>query len=228
MTRLLDDSIQKIRARHSTREIKYPEYNEAFEYVDDRFPKAQAKEAVVLECDRSFLDKIGYKGVGGFFSRPHKIVVIPDVFYASKRKRKKTIWETVSGEFEIDEVLVHELLHYVSNKTCETWKSLQVEEEFAYGNSADYLRSRGRADDDIIRKNFMPYLMSIVRQKRHILDDPTRSQTEDQLLFNKAIKEAYQLGVDILAIWDAKCKGTKINPAKTIPFKDSAINLDLD
>lgn len=229
-SKMLDESIQKIRSRPTTREIKYPEYVDAFDFVDARYPEASVKEATVLECSRIFLDKVGYKGIGGFFSRPHKIIVIPDVMFPKKGKNK-TIWEQASKDFDatVDEILTHELFHYVSNKTCEDWKTMQVEEEFAYGNSAGYLRLCGRTDDDIIRKNFMPYLLRVICERHNVaVIDPTRSKEEDKALFDKVYKEAYQLGVDILTIWDAKTNGKKPEPIKIVPFKKPGIDLDLD
>ena len=44
--------------------------------------------------------------------------------------------------------------------------SVGIEEEFAYINSIDYLRQKGRDDCYIMNQVFLPYLMGVVNKKK--------------------------------------------------------------
>ena len=74
--------------------------------------------------------------------------------------------EQVSAKVSFDEVLVHELLHYASNCQKKGFSSVEMEEEFAYGNSIEYLRKKKYTDEDIINNNFMPFLIATLDMKK--------------------------------------------------------------
>ena len=139
--------IEKIKGTANTKEIHYPEYKNSFDYVDGKFPGNDVKDVTVLLCSKGFLKSLGYIGIGGFFEKILKTVIICD-------------------DGPIDETIVHEMLHFVSDMSMSKSYSVGIEEEFAYINSIDYLRQKGRDDCYIMNQVFLPYLMGVVNKKK--------------------------------------------------------------
>jgi hypothetical protein len=128
----------------------------AFDYVHELYPNSSVKDATIYQTSKAVLYEVGYKGVGGFYDTNARVVVISNWISPTEDYN-----DPYRAEFTIDEVLCHELIHYASNFSRPV-SSRTVEEEIAYGKSINYLRSNGRTDDFIIRRNMMPYLISAI------------------------------------------------------------------
>ena len=139
-------------------------------------------------------------------------------------EKTKDIWASVKAEMSVDEILVHEMLHYISHKVNPAKRTMQVEEEFAYGNSADYLRSKGHDDDFIIKKNFMPYLIMVSISSLNV-DVGSLNEEENKKVFDLTFKNAYNLGKSILEIWDNKKHGKSSSEAS---IEKKVISIDFD
>jgi hypothetical protein len=225
------ESLDKIKSNKKTKIVSYEDFKSAFDYVDNMFPNAKVKEATVYMCPRRFLDNVGYKGIGGFYSRVEKIVVIPDSLSNLKDSNIPTNsdrWSAIQSHITIEQILVHELLHYVSGKICETEKTMQIEEEFAYGNMIDFCRMRGKTDDEIIVDIFLPYLFSIIIPNKNF--DLCKTDEDDRRLFESVYKESIDLGKRIMKIWDKKNIKPKTEKNDDIikPYVFNPIRMDLE
>ena len=158
----IKENLEKIKNHPDTVVIKYPQYKEAFDYVDKKFPEEDVKSVTVYHCNQRFLAKLGYEGVGGFFEKVMKTIVLSSLDYSKSKKY------SIKAKMEVDEVLVHELLHYVYDCDGFGKSSYRVDEEFAYGNSIGYLRSKGMSDEEIVNNNFLPFFVSIADRKKII------------------------------------------------------------
>lgn len=145
---------ERIRTSKASRRIVYPTFSDVFDYVHSIYPKSNVRQAHVYHITRALMSEIGFYSVGGFFDNEKKIVVITDQVHSDS-----DYWE-IKAEYELDEVLCHELIHYAANAKL-PMSDVIMEEELAYGHSINYLR-RKRSDDFIIRKNMMPYLINLV------------------------------------------------------------------
>jgi hypothetical protein len=231
-------NIEKIREHISTKIINYPEYEEAFDYVDELFPYSNAKLVTIFEASPRFLEKAGFGGIGGLYTKIHNTVII------TKTPHKKPCKYTVSAKITRDEVMVHELLHYCYFEEGRNSNSTALKEEFAYGWSVNYLRQKGHSDDDIVKYNFLPYLYSIVKtemfkkiliqQKIKIDEYNSFSMKKKERMFGRyvkslhasSVKEATKKGHIIIDIYDRKRNNSSqdIEPEKINKFK----LLDLD
>ena len=155
------NNIEKIR-KIALKKIEYPEFKEAFEYVDSLFPCSRAKEVVIHKVAAKDLAKMGLSGVEGFYDPVTKIVVISGSHKSEYRGDKSY---RVEAKVDRDEVIVHELCHYCYVDMGYRSVSSEMREEFAYGYSVGYLRQKGHSDDYIIKYNFLPYLMNICNQQ---------------------------------------------------------------
>jgi uncharacterized protein YifE (UPF0438 family) len=219
---LILENMKKIKEHSSTKIIKYPQQKEAFDYVDILFPKCNVKEAVIYKTNYTVLKKLGYGFAEGFYSRLHKIVVICDKRDKVETK-KQSPWSIIRAKISQDEVIVHELLHYCSDKQDNYTTSRNIEEEFAYGHSIAYMRKKGYSDDKIIKDNFLPYLVSTVNDfsilkkilNKHgysteeidVMSKPQRSKLfkkYEQELVDEIVKEATKTGQEIIRIYSDK------------------------
>jgi hypothetical protein len=154
-------AIKKIR-EIALKKIQYPEYSEAYEYVDNLFPSANVKDVIIHKVASRDLEKLGMRGVEGFYDPVTQIVVISGS-HSSRYQGNK--FYKVEAKIEKDEVIVHELCHYSYYAMGHRSISSQMREEFAYGWSLGYLRQKGYSDEYIIKYNYLPYLMSICNEK---------------------------------------------------------------
>jgi len=224
---LSKEHITKIKAHDKTKEIHYADSKAAYDYVDSLFPQANVKDVIVYRASRKFLDRLGYKGIGGFFNILEKVVVIPDEM-DFKTSWKETIWSSIKAKLTQDEVIAHELLHYVSDAMEKRTNSTYVEEEFAYGNSYGYLKSKGYTDEYIIEFNFLPYLIraidsheirdKVLSENGYDVEDFKSSSQETQKkimkkvekdLFKMAKEKAMEMGREIISIY------SDVKPAQT-------------
>jgi hypothetical protein len=138
--------------------VEYPKYQEAFDYVDNLFPKVKVKNISIYKVAFRDLEKMGYGGAEGFYDTISKIIVVcgarPKTQNVDKRYH-------VSAKIERDEVIVHELCHYCYFAEGKRSVSSELREEFAYGWSVGYLRQKGYTDDQIVKYNFLPYLIGL-------------------------------------------------------------------
>jgi hypothetical protein len=160
------ERMKKIQGHPKTESITYSEgsrYKASYDYVDELFPNVGIKNVTVYRAAKSCLDRLGLKKIGGCYDKISRIVVISKELEFSSAGKDET-WSTITAKITDDEVIVHELLHYVSMHD-NRGGGMQMEEEFAYGNSLEYLRSKGHSDDRIIVYNFLPYFMTVSYSK---------------------------------------------------------------
>jgi hypothetical protein len=154
---LTQKNIEKVK-NIALQKIKYPEYQEAFDYVDNLFPRAKIKDVMIYKVAYRDLVKMGYGGVEGFYDPVSKIVVV-----SGAHKKEPTFNKECSVVAKItrDEVIVHELCHYCYVFEGNRSTSVELKEEFAYGWSIGYLRGKGHSDEAIIKNNFLPFLINV-------------------------------------------------------------------
>lgn len=214
------EHIDTIEKHSGTVVYKYPDFKESFDYVDSLFPQVKVKEISILQAQRRLLKKLGYGNVGGYYNQALKAIVIcnrPKSVSGGKAKF------AIIAKMERDEVLVHELLHYCSVLCGNINSSSDIEEEFAYGWSIGYLRSRGHSDDDIIENTMMPWLAATVNQNKVIhmvLQNKNMTDEEfqamnlekrqkwvkrnERAIYNTTVQIANERGVELIRIFSSK------------------------
>ena len=216
---VLKNNIKKIAQNKKTQIISYSdkEYSKSFKYVEKLYPNINLKEVTIFLVEGEILKSIGYNGIGGFFDKINKNIVVA--------KNLKINNEDIFGKITVDEVIVHELLHYVSDVLMLNFSNILYEEEFAYSNSIEYLRKKGYTNHQIIQNNFLPFLYSIVDTHKLVLEMCDK-ETDIQNFFEKNKQEireeckkiAYKYGEEIIKSYDllknyniSKRSGKQIN-----------------
>ena len=157
-------SMEKIRKSPNTKLIRYEDYPEAFDYVDNLFPGSNVKEVVLYKVSPRLLEVLGYGGAGGFYDRCSKEIVI--AAYAPINSRSPARYDmSIKAKLKKDEVVAHELCHYCFVEEGGSSSSREIWEEFAYGWTLGYLRNKGYTDEQIIKWNYYPFLVDIMSEK---------------------------------------------------------------
>ncbi len=221
---LLSKNIRKIKRHSLTKEIHYPSFKESFDYVDNIFPNVNIKDIVVYKVNRAFLEKIGYQGVGGFYDKIYKTVVFSSSILPGNRGDIDR-W-SVRGKISKDETLTHELLHYCYfEENIST--SVDMQEEFAYGWSYGYLKTKGYTDDKIIADNYLPHLFNVARKvvlgnilardgiKTEWNNASTRKRERiyrkyNKEIYNSSLEIARERGKQIIKIYCEKCGSERV------------------
>jgi hypothetical protein len=239
-------AMEKIKASPNTVKIQYPEYKEAYEYVDNLFPGSDVKSVTIYKVSPVYLEKLGYGGAGGFYCRYSKVIVV--AAYTPKRKGgyiHSRYDFSVKAQITKDEVIAHELCHYCFVEEGGFSNSKEINEEFAYGWTVGYLRSKGHDDDFIITKNYFPFLVEIMSDKAMDyvlkLDGTTRKEygkfsdfrkrefgKKYGMKWHEKRKElAYKRGEELIALYDRKAlEGTHCTKEVTETDRFDLMELD--
>jgi hypothetical protein len=241
MSSLTQENVFKIKNSAGTKEIRHPEYKNSYEYVDNLFPLVGIKNVIIYQVSPSYLTKLGYYGVGGFFEKINKSVVISskDSFFSSSSI------ESIKAKISKDEVIVHELIHYCYDKEGYLTSNSHLKEEFAYGWSWGYLHNKGYSNEEIIKYNYLPYLYSVCWNDAlfKILSIEGVSQRDFSFLSNtkrkkilgrchkkiheKCMELSYAMGRKIIEIYSEKILSYG-EPIKKITEKSRNYFLDLE
>ena len=154
---LIRKHIEKIKLL-ALKKIGHSDFPDAYDYVDNLFPTANVKEVDIYKVMARDLERLGYGGVEGFYDRVSKIVVISTARHSPPSVNRQY---HVEAKITRDEVIVHELCHYCYGDIGQRSISREMVEEFAYGWSVGYLKTKGYSDDYIIKYNFLPHLIGV-------------------------------------------------------------------
>jgi hypothetical protein len=239
---LTKDNINKIKKSAGTKIIKYPEYEDSYNYVDEIFPTVGVKDVVIYQVSPKYLSYLGYGGVGGFFEKINKSVVISS--YNSILSSSST--KAIRAKITKDEVIVHELIHYCYEKEGRLTSNSHLKEEFAYGWSWGYLRGKGYSNDEIIEFNYLPYLYlankdeatlkTLFSEGVNIKKYASLSNTKKHKILGrlhkkiheKCLELSYDMGRKIISIYSDKINNNDIFEKKEKLNRSYFLDLDMD
>lgn len=183
-------------------------FKNSFDFVDKLYPSANIKQANIYIVSPYLLSEYGYNGIGGFYDLSSRVIII-----SSYLINDKSMEFTIKGQYTLDEILCHELIHYASMAVSPV-SSRYLEEEIAYGKSSIYLSEKGHDVDWIIRNNMMPYLINIANKdnveklflrKMNPTNMKICKETVGLLIkdnynvwMNILLEEAYKIGMSII------------------------------
>ena len=141
-------------------------YRTAWNFVKNRYPDADLSGINVYCLDVDKMNTIDiFRGCGGCYIPALQSIVIKvgkdtttsnqSPLYAALAKYNASATE--------DDILVHELFHAVSHALNRgTRKFSHLEEEFVYKSTIEWLESIGYTKEEIIEKNFLPFVLQDV------------------------------------------------------------------
>jgi uncharacterized protein Yka (UPF0111/DUF47 family) len=167
-----------------------------------------------------------FKYIGGCYIPHLRTILIRDNPNILSSKEQTNKFDQLISKYrasvDVDDVLVHELLHAVSAKMGRASRRFEhMEEEFVYTNCIDFYKQKGMTEDDIVNKNFLPFCMqdvfSVSREFKKVLScigdtskfyNGTTNEVESFLsdnaeqLVKEIVKRAKELGQQMINLYN--------------------------
>lgn len=164
------DVARQIREHPETRLLSRGDLLPAYEYVERAFPStapAVAATVVYKNENTAFCKRMGIpRGVGGMFLVDASSILV------------------CHNPFPDDVVVLHEMLHFVSQMLGSRFTNTPMEEDFAYSKSVNYLVSIGWERERIRDKYMLPYYQG--RELSLVGHKPSREESDKAIEMAKS------------------------------------------
>ncbi len=143
------------------------QFSAVYNYLHDRFSTVNITDIPVYLSPASVMNKHKeFKNIGGCFIPHMEVILIKDesgqCSFIPRRKFDRLLYE-YRASVDIEDIVVHELLHAISSKLGRaSRKRGHMEEEFVYSNCVDFYKQKGMSEDEIVTKNFLPFCIEDV------------------------------------------------------------------
>jgi len=156
------NKVARITQHPLTVERDITDYPEIHAYIESRFPKVDVSDIVIYVADPGVIDKAGWKDIGGCYIDLLKVILVKNKITDKKvrGKFKKMVQDLCAMKVDVEDVVVHELIHAVSHRINRaSSKYSHMEEEFVYTNCIDFYKQKGMTEEDIVNNNFLPFCL---------------------------------------------------------------------
>ena len=166
--RQLENTRKKINlivAHSLTIEKQIGDFPEIQKYLESKFPKVDISDIKIYVADPDVVHKAGWKDIGGCYVHVLKVILVKSKIENKKvrGKFKKLIQDSCHIKVDVEDVVVHELIHAVSHRINRaSSRYVHMEEEFVYTNCIDFYKQKGMTEDDIVNNNFLPFCIADV------------------------------------------------------------------
>jgi len=138
-------------SHRDTKRLPSSDFEKVWLYLDELFPDYKElirKTEIYKNSNCAMACKIGLDGVAGLYMPQFNSVFV-----------------MYSKFFSEDEIVLHEMLHFLSKAFGSSMVAASSEEIFAYKKSVDYLRRNGRSEEFIVERYLMPFFMEMELRK---------------------------------------------------------------
>ncbi len=170
----LEEKLDRILRSKKTRQIYLSDYPLIQEYLNSRFPNIDVSAVKIYVSTPKVISAAGFPEIGGCYIRHLKLILLKNKMTIGSgdfdNKFDRLLNDSVSCSADVEDVLVHELLHAVSDAAGRSLSRYEkAEEEFVYSTSLDFLLSKGMTEDDAINNNFIPFFLNSVMANRKVM-----------------------------------------------------------
>ncbi len=164
--------VQRIINHKDTQEITLSQYPKISSYLNEKFPKVDLSHVHIYIVAERVIEK-NFPGIGGCFFPALKIIFVKNEIKKTKIKGKfnRLLQEACPVEITVEDVLVHELIHAVSDKmNRSSAKYKRMEEDFVYTNCIDFYKSKGMTEEDIVNNVFLSFCIWDIASSKDMRD----------------------------------------------------------
>lgn len=253
------DSIKKIRDNansvisHQDTLLRYCSFfSGAKEYLLNKFPNVDIGNVPIYVAPYEIIDKFGFSGCGGCYIKPLRLILVKDKILSNgyKSRFERILSSQCELKVDIEDVVVHELIHAISHKIRRSSNQFtHMEEEFVYTNCVEFYLKKGMSKEDIVLYNFLPFCINDILNSRSdmikvlrpigvsIKDFKNKNKRDKIKLFNTYAEELVEIiktkaidrGHNMINIYNARSDQTKIEHIHTknkVSLRFSSLDLD--
>jgi len=165
-------------------EYKYPEHYKNYDYIDSIFIESEIKNVPFYLCEFKTIEDI--ECLGFYFNTLDKIIISKEAPIADPNPVK----------FIREEILMHELLHYIFYHFGFYPETAENKEIFAYAFMMKYWKNNLHYTDEIIKKKMYPYFYNKTDKNKILSDFMMEKENillEDFLSFSNNKKQELHL-----------------------------------
>lgn len=152
---------ERVISHRLTEEKKLSDFPSVDDYISSKFPDVDLSPIKLYLSPPRVIEKAGLKDIGGCYIHSLKVILIKNEiqhYYKAKGKFQRLMREACSMRAEVEDVIVHEFIHAVSDLIGRSSARFRhMEEEFVYTNCIDFYHQKGMTDNDIVNNNFLPF-----------------------------------------------------------------------
>jgi len=182
----------------STREKQLVDFPAVYKYLSTKFPVVDLSAVKLYITPPRVMEKAGWKDIGGCYIRNKKVILVKsEINHYSKPKGEfqHLMHEICKMKTDVEDVIVHELIHAVSDIIGRSLSKYQhMEEEFVYTNCIEFYYEKNMTDGDIVNNNFLPFciqdiyesvkdMSSIFAKVGHTVEDIRQMSKEEYQRF---------------------------------------------
>ncbi len=146
-----------------TQEKSLADFPDVDKYLSSKFPDVDLSVIKLYLAPPKVVEKAGWKDIGGCYIRDKKLILVKDNInhhYKAKGKFQRLMRDTCRMTADVEDVIVHEFIHAVSDIVGRSLSRYQhMEEEFVYTNCIDFYHQKGMSDETIVDNNFLPFCL---------------------------------------------------------------------
>ncbi len=158
----LDKKVEVIVNDSASQQHVLADFPKVEAYLADRFPDVQLTDVQIFVVSVGAMKKAGWDSIGGCYVRYLNVALIKRTLSTTpQNKFDRLLKQACPMTTDVEDVVVHEMIHAVSyklNRACS--KFMHMEEEFVYTNCIDFYKQKGMDEDSIINNNFLPFCLN--------------------------------------------------------------------
>jgi len=154
--------------RSDTKKTSLKNFPNVENYICSTFSNINVTDVPIYIVTDKGLSSAGFQHIGGCYVHHMYLVIVKNEItiggtYTSKTKFEKVLQSAMKAKIDVEDVLVHEMIHAVSGAANRSNRRYTFdEEEFVYTNTIDFYKNKGMTDEEIINKNFLPFCIQDV------------------------------------------------------------------
>ncbi len=174
-TRQLDrfrKRIQNIIIHRKTVQKKLQDFPAVYTYIMDKFQGIDLSDLAIFLSPAHVIQQNGWPQIGGCYVKETNTILVKDEIKTKKDKTRKGKFNKLmakqcSVDVDVEDVVVHEVIHAVSHRMNRaSCKFEHMEEEFVYCNCIDFYKQKGMTEDDIVDNNLLPFCINDIYSSR--------------------------------------------------------------
>lgn len=152
------------------------DYKSVQNYISGKFPKIDLSGVNMYLTSKKAMEEAGLKDMGGCYIDAIKTIFVLDYkslngdYDEDDGKFGKAVRDICHTILQVEDVLVHEVMHAVSSLMERCTKHYKnAEEEFVYTHCVEFYRNKGISDEQIIDGHFLPFCLNDIMSNRNDL-----------------------------------------------------------